>query len=154
MTFFCLKAKARCSFVSQIAFSNYLYPMSIPSGKKHILVVDDEPETAKMFGTILEISGYEVYKVHGPAQAMAVIESQVVDLLVLDVMMPGVSGLELCKYLRRDPRFQTLPVVVVSAKGQPEDIREGMSAGATAYLTKPLSTKQLIRTVGELLHSA
>ncbi|HUN21603.1 MAG TPA: response regulator [Anaerolineales bacterium] len=125
--------------------------MSIPPSKKRILVVDDEPETAKMFGTILEISGYEVYKVHGPAQAMAVIESQVVDLLVLDVMMPGVSGLELCKYLRRDPRFQTLPVVVVSAKAQPEDIREGMAAGASAYLTKPLSTKQLIRTVSELL---
>jgi len=66
-------------------------------------------------------------------------------------MMPGVSGLELCKYLRRDPRFQTLPVVVVSAKAQPEDIREGMAAGASAYLTKPLSTKQLIRTVSELL---
>jgi CheY-like chemotaxis protein len=118
-----------------------------------ILVVDDEPETARMLGTMIEMNGYTVLKAHGPAKAMQLIQNQVPDLLVLDVMMPGVSGLELCRYLRREPRFQNLPVVIVSAKAQPEDIYEGLAAGASAYLTKPISTKTLIKTIQELLAS-
>ncbi len=122
-------------------------------GKQTVIVVDDEAETAAMLGTMLQVSGYDVLRAHSPAKAMSLIQHHNPDLVLLDIMMPGVSGLELCRYLRRDPRYRELPVVIISAKSQPEDIREGMNAGATAYLTKPVAMKTLIQTIGTSLEN-
>jgi len=109
-----------------------------------ILIVEDDPETASVFRQMLQFHGYRVEVAHGSAQAMLKLNRQLPDLVLLDIMMPDVSGLEVCRYLRRDPQTADLPVVIVSAKTQGEDIAEGLEAGATAYLTKPVSMEQLL----------
>ncbi len=76
------------------------------------------------------------------------------DVLLLDVMMPGVSGLELCRYIRREPDLAALPVVLISAKGRPEDVRAGLEAGATVYLRKPVSQDELLEGVKNALSPA
>jgi len=109
-----------------------------------ILIVEDDPETASVFRQMLELHGYQVDVAHGSGQAMLKLSRSLPDLVLLDVMMPDVSGLEVCRYLRRDPQTAHLPVIIVSAKAQNEDIAEGLEAGATAYLTKPIPMEQLI----------
>lgn len=120
----------------------------------HILIVEDDAETASIFSQMLELHGYQVEVAHGSGQAMLKLNRQLPDLVLLDVMMPDVSGLEVCRYLRRDPHTAHLPVVIVSAKAQNEDIAEGLEAGATAYLTKPISMEQLIQHVEAALAAA
>lgn len=119
--------------------------------KKTILVVDDEPEIATIISLILEMNGYNVIKMHGTAQAMAAVGREHPDLVVLDVMMPGVSGLELSRYIRREPGMENVPIVIVSARGRQEEIEEGMAAGASAYLVKPIGKEELLETVQRLL---
>jgi CheY-like chemotaxis protein len=73
------------------------------------------------------------------------------DLILLDLMMPDVSGLEVLRFLRREPQLDNLPVVIVSAKCLPEDIQKGMEAGASLYMTKPIAYRELIQSIGDLL---
>ena len=112
-----------------------------------ILIVDDEPGTAEMFALMLEGVGFATEAVHGTRTAIEAVEQQRPDLILLDIMMPGLSGLEFCRYIRRDPRFQAIPIVVVSAKGRPEDVAEGLQAGASVYLKKPVSKKDLLQSI-------
>ena len=76
------------------------------------------------------------------------------DLILLDLMMPDVSGLEVLRFLRREPQLENLPVVVVSAKSLPEDINKGMEAGASLYLTKPISYRKLVQSIGKLVEDS
>lgn len=119
--------------------------------ERKVLIVDDEPETADMFALMLELHGYEVAKAHGTAQAIQTLIRESPDAVLLDVMMPDVSGLELCRYVRRDPRTEALPIIVVSAKARPEDVREGLQAGATTYLTKPVAQDDLLAALKQVL---
>lgn len=114
-----------------------------------ILIVDDEPDTAKMLGLMLGMHGYETVVVHGTAAAMNAVAREKPDAIVLDVMMPDLSGLELCRYVRRDPATSQTPIVIVSARVRPEDVREGLQAGATTYLTKPVSQAELVQAVSD-----
>lgn len=123
-----------------------------PADRKHkILVVDDEPETAEMFALMLQLHGYQVAKAHGTTQAIQSVIRESPDAVLLDVMMPDVSGLELCRFVRRDPRTAELPVIIVSAKARPEDIRDGLEAGATKYLTKPVAQDELLAALKQAL---
>jgi CheY-like chemotaxis protein len=117
------------------------------SAVQKILIVDDEPGTAEMFALMLEGAGYATAAVHGTRTAIEAIEQQRPDLVLLDIMMPGLSGLEFCRYVRRDPRFLELPIVVVSARGQPEDIAVALEAGASIYLKKPVSKVALFEGI-------
>ena len=110
-----------------------------PSGQTTILIVEDEPDTAEMFAEMMRLSGYRVLKSFGGAAAMGLLQKEHLDAVVLDLMMPDVSGLEVLRFLRRDPRLANIPVIVVSAKGLPSDIKDGLDAGASMYLTKPVS---------------
>jgi CheY-like chemotaxis protein len=76
------------------------------------------------------------------------------DVIILDIMMPDVSGLEFLRYVRREPALQHIPVVVVSAKSLPSDVRAGLDAGASAYLTKPVGFMDLKGAVERLLQAA
>lgn len=117
-----------------------------------ILIVDDEPSTAEMFRLMLDQAGYRVAVAHGTGVAINALRRERPDLLLLDVMMPGVSGLELCRYVRRDPEWAHLPIVLISAKSQPEDIQEGLEAGATVYLTKPVAKDELLESIRRALN--
>ena len=122
-----------------------------PSGQTTILIVEDEPDTAEMFAEMMRLSGYRVLKSFGGAAAMGLLQKEHLDAVVLDLMMPDVSGLEVLRFLRRDPRLANIPVIVVSAKGLPSDIKDGLDAGASMYLTKPVSFLDLKKAVEKVI---
>jgi len=105
---------------------------------KTVLVVEDEPDAAELFAEMMRVSGFRVLKTFSSMPAMKMIVEEKPDVVILDVMMPDVSGLEVLKYMRGEPDLMGIPVIVVSAKGMPTDIRTGMEAGASVYLTKPV----------------
>lgn len=115
--------------------------------KKTILIVEDEPETAEMLAEMLRLSGYRTVKSFGGAASINLVSKEQPDAVLLDMVMPDVSGLEILRYVRRDPLLLHIPVVVVSAKCLPSDIELGMEAGAFAYLSKPVSFADLTLAV-------
>ena len=121
------------------------------SEQKKIVIVEDEPDTAEMFAEMMRLSGYEVLKSYGGTPAIALISHEIPDAVVLDVMMPDLSGLEVLRFLRRDPRLAKIPVIVVSAKSLPSDIKNGLDAGANIYLTKPVAFQDLNDAVREVI---
>jgi len=120
--------------------------------RKRIVIVEDEPDTIEMFAEMMRLGGYSVLKSYGGTPAIALISDEKPDLVVLDIMMPEMSGMEVLRRLRSDPELTSIPVIVVSAKSMPKDIQAGLDAGATAYLTKPV-TFQLQEAVQETLGS-
>ncbi|HNT25938.1 MAG TPA: response regulator [Anaerolineales bacterium] len=125
-----------------------------PSSQITILIVEDEPDTAEMFAEMMRLSGYRVLKSFGGAAAMGTLQRESPDAVVLDLMMPDISGLEVLRFLRRDPRLENIPVIVVSAKGLPSDIKDGLDAGASMYLTKPVSFLDLKKAVEKVIAEA
>ncbi|MFZ6031665.1 MAG: response regulator transcription factor [Chloroflexota bacterium] len=121
------------------------------SAPKKVIIVEDEPDTAEMFAEMMRLSGYQVIKSYGSTAAMGLIVKEAPDAIVLDVMMPDVSGLEVLQFIRRDPVLANIPVIVVSAKSLPSDIRTGLDAGATMYLTKPVAFMDLRKAVEDVL---
>ena len=121
---------------------------------KTIVIVEDEPDTAEMFGEMMRLSGYRVLKVYGGAPALSVIANEKPAAVVLDLMMPDLSGLEVLKFMRQDPSLEQIPVVVVSAKSLASDIRAGMEAGATVYLTKPVAFQDLKSAVDQAIRTS
>jgi two-component system sensor histidine kinase ChiS len=122
--------------------------------QKCILVVDDEPDTAEMFAEMMHLNGYKVLKSYGGTQALRLIAKERPDLVMLDIMMPDLSGIDVLNFMRRDPRLEQIPVLVVSAKSMPNDIQAGLDAGANLYLTKPVSYSDLRRAVEEATRDA
>jgi two-component system sensor histidine kinase ChiS len=118
---------------------------------KKVLVVEDEPDTAEMFAEMLRLRGYRVFKSYGSTSAMRQLALEKPDAVVLDVMMPDISGLEVLHYIRREPAMESIPVIVVSAKGLFSDIKIGMDAGAAIYLTKPVAYSELIKAVEDAI---
>ena len=118
---------------------------------KKILVVEDEPDTAEMFAEMLRLRGYRVFKSYGSATAMRQLALEKPDAVVLDIMMPDISGLEVLRFMRREPVYENIPVIVVSAKGLLSDIKAGMDAGAAIYLTKPVAFSDLIKAVEDVI---
>ena len=115
----------------------------LPTVQKSILIVEDEPDTAEMFAEMIRLSGYRVLKCYGGASAMHMLMQEKPDAMILDIMMPDVSGLEVLRYIRREPRLEKIPVIIVSAKSLPSDIKKGMDAGASMYLAKPVAFSEL-----------
>ena len=118
---------------------------------KKILIVDDEANMLRMLGMTLEAAGYMVAVAQEAEKARAKIGEEKPDLLVLDIMMPGISGVELLKELRADPETETLPVILLSALSTVEDKISGLKAGADEYLTKPIDPREFIVRVASLL---
>jgi CheY-like chemotaxis protein len=121
------------------------------SNSKTILIVEDEPDTAEMFAQMLRLSGYRVLKTYGGVSGMKQLLKEKPDALLLDVMMPDITGLEVLRFIRREPKLAKLPVIVVSAKSLPDDIDKGMEAGASIYLTKPVAFLELKKAVDEAI---
>jgi len=126
----------------------------MPSETKKIIIVEDEPDAADLFEEMLRTSQYQVIKIHSSISALSIIQAELPDVVLLDLMMPDISGLEVLHFMRREPDLQQIPVVIVSAKTLPSDIRTGMDAGATAYLTKPVGLDELRETVKRVMRAA
>jgi CheY-like chemotaxis protein len=118
---------------------------------RSILVVDDELDTAEMLVDMMRLSGYQVFKSSSGRQAIQMVTRQHPDVVLLDLMMPDLSGLDVLVYIRRDPRLQKIPVIILSARCMPADIQSGLDAGADLFLTKPVSCEDLRSAVEEVL---
>ncbi len=117
----------------------------------HILAVDDDNEVLETVGRVLRHEAYEVSLATSAAQAMTVLEKRVPDLLILDIIMPEVDGITLCRQLRRDSRFIPLPILFLTAKGSTDDIVNGLDAGADDYVVKPFELAELRARIAALL---
>jgi two-component system, sensor histidine kinase ChiS len=126
----------------------------VSSYAKTVVVVEDEPDTAEMFAEMVRLIGMQVIKSHGGVRAIDLIAEKKPSVVLLDIMMPDVSGLEVLRYMHRDPRLSHIPVIIVSAKGLPSDIKTGLEAGASFYLTKPVSFIDLKRALDEAVQIA
>lgn len=124
--------------------------MIIPSSKI-IMIVEDEPDTAEMFAEMIRLSGYRVIKSYGGAAAIGLLSQEKPDALLLDLMMPDVSGLEVLSFVRQEQRLENMPVIIVSAKSSPSDVKDGLDAGASIYLTKPVAFLDLIKAIEKTL---
>ena len=112
-----------------------------------VLVVDDDADIARFVEMNLTLEGFDTVVAHDAQEALAVIEGQRPDLVLLDVMMPRVDGVELCRQLRADPLTASLPIVMLTAKGLSADKVLGLTAGADDYIVKPFDTLELVARV-------
>src|SRR5437016_14487873 len=118
-----------------------------------ILVVDDEPDAVELVEFNLRSAGYEVVKAGDGAEALKKARAHSPDLIVLDLMLPEVDGLEVCKILRRDPATSAIPIIMVTAKAAEIDRVLGLELGADDYITKPFSPRELVLRVKKILRS-
>ena len=116
-----------------------------------ILVVDDEPDVLLLCRVNLEFEGYDVIEAHDGEEALQEISLHEPDLVLLDVMMPGMDGWQVLKTIKSDPVTSDLPVVMLTAKVQERDQIRGLTEGATDYITKPFNPIALSRTVKDAL---
>jgi two-component system phosphate regulon response regulator PhoB len=119
--------------------------------KRTVVVVEDEADAAEMFAEMMRVNGFRVVKSFSSGPAIHLIADEMPDIVILDVMMPDISGLEVLKFMRREPQLAKIPVIVVSAKSMPSDIKTGMDAGASVYLTKPVGFLELKQAVEKAL---
>lgn len=121
------------------------------SETKTVLVVDDEPNIVLSLRYLMSKAGYRVCVATDGEAALEAIERERPDLVLLDLMIPKRDGYDVCQTLRADPRHRELPVVMLTARGREIDREKGLALGATAYLTKPFSTRELLEMVGTIL---
>lgn len=120
---------------------------------KRVLIADDEPNIVISLEFLMKREGHAVSVARDGPAALAAIRTERPDLVLLDVMMPGLSGFEVCQAVRADEALAGVKILMLSAKGRDTDIAKGSALGADAYMTKPFSTKELAEKVRELLGS-
>jgi DNA-binding response OmpR family regulator len=120
---------------------------------KTIVIVEDEPDTAEMFAEMMRLSGYQVIKSYGGEAAVSLITQTKPDAVVLDVMMPDLTGLDVLRIMHSDPALAAIPVVIVSARNLTVDIKHGLEAGASVYLTKPVAFLDLKAAIEKAIQS-
>ncbi len=119
-------------------------------GKK-ILIADDEPNIVVSLEFLMKQRGYVVKVAQSGEEALRAVAEFGPDLILLDVMMPRMSGYDLCQRVRENPAWQGIKIIMLSAKGRDIEVTKGIAVGADAYVTKPFSTRDLIAKVQELL---
>jgi two-component system phosphate regulon response regulator PhoB len=121
--------------------------------EKTVMIIEDEEDAAELFAEMMRVSGYRVVKTSKSAPAIEMMTAEKPDVILLDIMMPEVSGLDILRQMRSDPMLANIPVVIITAKGMPADIKNGMEAGASTYLTKPVGFLDLKEAVERALGS-
>ncbi|MCM8800538.1 MAG: response regulator [Candidatus Omnitrophica bacterium] len=117
--------------------------------KKKILVVDDEPDILNMIRLRLEANGYEVITASDGNTAYQRARSDSPDLIILDLMLPGMDGYQVCRLLKFDERYRSIPVIILTALSQKEDKEWAEKVGADCYLTKPFESDELLNKIKE-----
>ncbi len=118
---------------------------------KHILVVDDEADLVELVTYNLKKEGFLVDSASDGEKALAKVKKSRYDLVVLDLMLPGLQGMELCRIIRKDPKTSLLPLIMLTAKGEEVDKILGLEIGADDYITKPFSPRELVARVKAVL---
>ena len=115
------------------------------------LVVDDVRVAATSIAQALELLGYETEVAFGPRPAIESLSKHIPDVILLDINMPGVDGIEVCRYLRREPHTANIPIIAMSTENQPDTIAQIRRAGANAFLPKPIDIDTLERVLKKVL---
>ena len=122
--------------------------------QKTVMIIEDEPDAAEMFAEMMRVNGFRVLKMFASTPSIPLLLQEKPDLVILDVMMPDISGLEVLRYMRREPELTSIPVIVVSAKSMPNDVKVGRDAGASIYLNKPVGFLDLKQAVEQVFQKA
>ena len=123
------------------------------SDRKRILAVDDDPITLRALRQVLLHKGYEVLEASDGEGALELLERESVDLIILDVALPGIGGFDVCRKIRAAERSADVPVIFLTVHGSVSDMKEGREAGSDLYLVKPVLTNKLLALVASFLTS-
>jgi two-component system alkaline phosphatase synthesis response regulator PhoP len=127
--------------------------MSQPKQPSRVLIVDDDPHTLEILRRWLTREGYVPVSAENGAACLQALEKDRIDVIVLDVMMPGMDGLEVCRRLRASEAWREIPVILLTAKDDIETRSQGMNLGVSEYLTKPVNKQELFARVEAQIHS-
>ncbi|KAB7616018.1 phosphate regulon transcriptional regulatory protein PhoB [Amylibacter sp. SFDW26] len=116
-------------------------------GGPKVLIVEDEPSQLELLSYNLSVDGYDVYKAETGEEGLLVLEETEIDLILLDWMLPQTSGLEICRQIKRNKETKTIPVIMLTARGEEDDKIRGLDTGADDYVVKPYSIKELMARV-------
>lgn len=116
-----------------------------------IVVADDEADIRRLVAFTLKRRGHDVLEADGGDTVLELVRTELPDAIVLDVMMPGMTGLEVARILSTEPETARIPIIILSAKGQAAEVDQGLAAGAHAYLVKPFAPQDLAAKISELL---
>lgn len=125
--------------------------MSFKMAKPKILIVEDDPDILGLLHFNLGKAGFETFRAENGEQALLLAKKQTPDLVLLDILMPGLNGLEVCRRMKRDPVLQHIPIMMVTAKGEEMDRIVGLELGADDYVVKPFSIREIILRIQKLL---
>lgn len=114
---------------------------------KSILIVDDNKETVKLYSALLELEGFQTIPAYDGYQALETLKNQTVDVVLLDIMMPEIDGIEVCRQIKSHPKTEGISIVMVTALSDPENKEQALKAGANGYLTKPVMVDDLINAI-------
>ncbi len=118
---------------------------------KKILIVDDKSSIVVPLKFLMEQNGYKVMAVFSGEEAIKTISKFKPDLILLDIMLPGLDGFEVCRIVRQNPEWQNTKIIFMTAMARDADIAKGLAFGADAYITKPFSNAEMVKQVKELL---
>ena len=119
--------------------------------RKRILIADDEPNIVISLEFLMKREGFDVVVADDGDAALSEMEAQLPDLILLDVMLPKKDGFEVCQQIRANPAWQSVKIIMLTAKGRDTQIAKGLALGADSYMTKPFSTKDLMTQIKQLL---
>jgi DNA-binding response OmpR family regulator len=122
-----------------------------PMARRKILIVEDDPDIAELLRFNMEKSGYGTNRAQSGEEALTLAKKESPDLILLDLMLPGLNGLEVCRRIKRDPELQHTPIIMVTAKGEETDRVVGLELGADDYIVKPFSIREMILRVEKIL---
>ena len=121
---------------------------------KKILIVDDEKDIVDLISYNLEKEGFATVKAYDGENALKLVKAKRPDMVLLDLMLPGVRGLEVCKFIRKNPETEALPIIMLTAKGDQLDKILGLEMGADDYVTKPFNVRELIARIHAVMRRA
>lgn len=122
--------------------------------KKRILIIEDEESLLKLETILLTVKGYEVTGALTGVDALKKIADDTFDMILLDIMLPDMDGFDICNKLKKNPRTAGIPVVMLTAKNKPVDHQQGVTCGASAYLTKPFKSAMIIEVIEKVLRGS
>jgi DNA-binding response OmpR family regulator len=118
---------------------------------KRILIVDDDELVLMAMRELLKSQNYEVLTFSRGSEALKILDQEILDLIILDIVMPEMDGFELCKKIRERKNGQTTPIVFLSAKNQEEDQKRGLEVGANLFLSKPINPQRLLALIADVI---
>jgi CheY-like chemotaxis protein len=116
-----------------------------------IFIVDDDKETTLLLEAVIQTGGHEAFSTNESTKAINAIEAALPDVILLDIMMPDINGITLCKQIKADPNLSHIPVAMISALSDEGSKRDSANAGAATFITKPILPKDLLNRIGDML---